>query len=154
MRNTRNPLFVTALGALVLTLALPAVAADSPLGTFVKKPERGKPEMTLTIDEWGPNKAKLTYRIKAANLVLTILSNLDGRDADVLVNGKPSGETMAIKLIDKRHSTAVVKMNGKQFGTSKASFSDDYKTLTVDNDFTETAGANEAGHSTEIWLRR
>jgi hypothetical protein len=149
----RNWAFVAA-SVLLAALALPALAADSAVGTYVKKSAAGKPEMTLTIDEWGPGKAKLTYRIKAANLVLTIISNLDGKDADVLVNGKPSGETMAIKLLDKRRSTAVVKMNGKQFGTSRGTFSDDYKTLTVENDFSENAGANEAGHSTEIWIRR
>jgi hypothetical protein len=60
---------------------------------------------------------------------------------------------MAIKLVDKRHSTTVVKMNGKPFGTSKGTFSEDFKTLTVENDFTATVGGNTAGKSTEIWVR-
>ena len=43
--------------------ASPAAAADSPIGTWLKKTETGKPAMTLTIEEWSPGKAKLTWRI-------------------------------------------------------------------------------------------
>ncbi|HEY6173001.1 MAG TPA: hypothetical protein VIX73_01105 [Kofleriaceae bacterium] len=143
------------LGASVLlAIASPAAADDSPVGTWVKKTEADKPKITLTIEVWGNDKAKLTYHLKQPSMELTIVSNLDGSDAPVLVNGKPSGETMAIKRIDKRHSTTVVKMNGKSFGTSKGVFSEDFKTLTVDNDFTESGGGNQAGKSTEVWIRK
>jgi hypothetical protein len=139
--------------ASLAAIGSPAGAADSPIGTWVKKAETGKPEMTMTIEAWGNGKGKLTYRIRGMDVVLTIVSALDGSDAQVLMNGKPSGETMAIKLVDKRHSTTVVKMNGKPFGTSKGTFSEDFKTLTVENDFTATVGGNTAGKSTEIWVR-
>lgn len=143
------------LGALaLLAIASPAVADDSPVGTWVKKTEADKPKITLTIETWG-DKAKLTYHLTTKPpMELTIVSNLDGNDAPVLVNGKPSGETMAIKRIDKRHSSTVVKMNGKPFGTSKGAFSEDFKTLTVENEFSESVGGNQAGKSTEVWVRK
>lgn len=131
-----------------------AEAADSPIGTYVKKAEPGKPAMTMKIEEWAPGKAKLTYHIKDPPLVLTVQSSLDGKDAPVLMNGKPSGETMAIKLVDKLHSSTEVKMDGKPFGTSKGTFSPDFKTLTVENDFSTAFGSNPAGKSTEIWVRK
>jgi hypothetical protein len=143
------------LASLVLLAgAPPAVAADSPVGTWVKKEEQGKPKMILTIETWGPGKAKLTWSIPGINTVLTIVSALNGSFAPLLANGQPSGETMGIKLIDKLHSSTVVKMNGKQFGTSKATFSPDFKTMTVENEFSESVGGNQAGKSTEVWVRK
>jgi len=153
MRRSLTVLMVT-VAALLLTGASPAAAADSPIGTWVKKAEAGKPAMTLEIEQWSPGRAKLTWRIAQANMVLTIVSTLDGSFAPLLMNGKPSGETMSIKLIDRRHATGVVKMNGKPFGTSKSTFSDDFKTMTVENDFSESMGGNQAGKSTEVWTRK
>ena len=140
--------------AALLAIASPAVADNSPVGTWVKKDEAGNPKMILTIEQWGSNQAKVTWHVKEAALVLTIVSKLDGSDAPVLVNGKPSGQTMAIKRIDKLHSSTVVKMNGKSFGTSKGAFSEDFKTLTVENDYAEPAGGNQAGKTTEVWIRK
>jgi len=140
----------------LMASAPPAAAADSPIGTWVKKSAAGKPEMTMDIAAWGSGKAKLTYhiKIKGTEMVLTVASALDGSDAPVLLNGKPSGETMAIKLIDRRHSSTVLKMNGKLFGTSKGTFSEDFKTLNVENDFSESVAGNTAGKSTETWTRQ
>jgi hypothetical protein len=141
--------------SLVLSMgSSPAVAADSPVGTWVKKSEAGKPAMTLTIEEWGPGKAKLTWRINISKLVLTLTSALDGSDAPLLIDGKVSGETMAIKLVDKRHAVTTVKMQGKPFGTSKSTYSADFKTLTIENDFAGSVGGNPAGKSTETWIRQ
>ena len=147
-------LIVTAVFVATLAGAPVADAADSPIGTYQKKVEGGQPAMTMKIEEWAPGKAKLTYHIKDPPIVLTVLSALDGTEAPVLMNGKPSGETMAIKLIDKLHSSTVVKMDGKPFGTSKGTFSPDFKTLTVENDFSTSAGGNKPGKSTEIWVRK
>jgi hypothetical protein len=143
-----------AVWASLTVMARPASAGDSPVGTWAKKAETGKPVMVLVIETWESNKAKLTYRIKEPAMVMTIVSALDGSDAPVLINGKPSGETMAIKRLDKRHSTTVVKMNGKPFGTSRGTFSEDFNTLTVENDFAETADGNAGGKSTEVWTRQ
>jgi hypothetical protein len=72
----------------------------------------------------------------------------------VLLGGRPSGETMAIKQTDGRHWTTVLKMNGQLFGTSKATLSADERTITVENDMTATAGTNPAGKSTETWVKK
>lgn len=137
-----------------LTAAPSAEAADSPIGTYVKKVEAGKPAMTLTIGQWAPGKAKLTYRIQDPPIVLTIASALDGTEAPVLINGKPSGETMAIKRLDNLHSSTIVKMNGKPLGTSKGTFSPDFSTLTIENDFSGGGAGGGAGKSTERWIRK
>jgi hypothetical protein len=153
---TRSLTVVMVMFAWLVSLmgASPAAAADSPIGTWLKKSETGKPAMTLTIEEWRPGKAKLTWRIPMSKMVMTLASALDGNDAPLLIDGKPSGETMAVKLVDKRHSVTTVKMNGKPFGTSKSTFSEDFKTLTVDNDNSGSAGGIPAGKSTEIWIRQ
>ena len=143
--------------ASLLSFVRPAVAADSPVGgTYVKKAKDGEPVMTMAVEAWGPGKIKLTWhiKIKGSDMTMAVVSKVDGTDADVLVGGKPTGETMAIKLVDKFHSMTVVKMNGQPFGTSKGSFSNDYKTLTVENDFSGPVGGNAAGKTTEVWVRK
>ena len=66
------------------------------------------------------------------------------------MDGKPSGETMGIKWVDTHHTFTVLKMNGKTFGTSKATFSADGKTITVDNVVTSAAGGQAVGKQSEI----
>jgi hypothetical protein len=140
--------------SLLLIAASPAVAADSPIGTWVKKGEGAKPAITLTIDEWGPGKAKLTWRLTEPQMVLTLVSALDGSFAPLLVDGKPSGQTMSIKLIDKRHTVGTMKMNGKAYGTSKSTISEDFKTMTVETDVSDAVSGNPVGKTTEIWIRK
>jgi hypothetical protein len=139
----------------VLVAARPAVAAESPVGTWVRSDSGSKAGViTMTIEEWGKGNAKLTYRFKGSDMVLTIVSPLDGSDVPVLMNGKPSGETMGIKLVDKYHSVTVLKMDGKQFGVSKGTYSDDFTKLTVENDMTAGAQGQTAGKTTETWVRK
>ena len=143
--------------AALLVGAPPAAAADSPVGTWVKKAAPGLPTMTLTIEAWGKGKAKLVWTFKGQGMdgvIMSVVSALDGKEAPVLLNGKDSGETMAISLVDKLHSLAVVKMKGKPFGTSKGTYSPDFNTLTVENDFTSAVGGNPAGKTTEVWTRK
>ena len=154
MKRSLTVLMVMVTALLLLVGESPVAAADSPVGSWVKKAEAGKPVMTLDIEEWSPGKAKLTWHIAQANMVLTIVLPLDGTSAPLLINGKPSGETMSTKLVDKLHTTTIVKMNGKPFGTSKATFSADYKTMTVENEYSESMGGNQAGKSTEVWTRK
>jgi hypothetical protein len=138
-----------------LLIAWPAMAADSPVGTWVKKKaEPGKPGMVLRIETWSTDGAKLTWELKGAKMAMTLATKLDGKDAPLLMNGKPSGETMAITRIDKLRSTTILKMNGKQFGTSKATFSADLNTMTVENDVSHGAGGIEVGKTTEVWTRQ
>jgi hypothetical protein len=79
---------------------------------------------------------------------------MDGTDVPVLVAGKPTGETMGIKSVDSHHTFTVLKVDGKQYGTSKAELSADLKTLTVENEFTAAAQGHQPGKSTEIWVRK
>jgi hypothetical protein len=61
---------------------------------------------------------------------------------------------MAIKLVDDHHMTAVLKMNGKTFGTAKGTISPDGKTLTVEDNFTSAEGSRPVGKQTETWVRK
>jgi len=98
----------------------------------------------------------MTYHIdiNGTETLLTVASRFDGSDADVLLAGKPSGETMAITRLDDHHVSTVVKLNGKPFGTSEATLSPDGKVLTVVNDFSLSVGGNPAGKTTETWVRQ
>jgi hypothetical protein len=138
----------------LLLIVSPAAAADSPVGTWVKKVESGKPGMVFKIEKWGSDGAKLTWELKNAKMVMTLATKLDGKDAPLLINGKPSGETMAITRIDKLRSATILKMNGKQFGTSKGTFSADFNTMTVENDTSRAVGGSEMGKTTEVWTRQ
>lgn len=149
-----------ALAVLVVFASLVASTArveadDSPVGTWIKKAEGYKPEMTMIIEAWSAGKGKLTYRVKGmGSIAVTIVSAMDGSEAPVLVSGKATGETQAIKLVDKYHSVTVVKMDGKPYGTMKGTFSKDFRTLTVENDFSAATGSSASGKSKEVWVRK
>jgi hypothetical protein len=136
------------------------LAADGAIGTWVRTAGPGVSpggEMTMTVEPWGNGGRKLTYRVKRPNqpdLILTVESPLDGTDVPVLLDGKPSGETMGIKRVDSHHSVTVLKMNGQQFGISRATLSPDGKTLTVENEITVQAGGRQPGKATERWVRK
>lgn len=155
MTRSLKALAVLVVFASLLASAPRVEADDSPVGTWIKKAEGGKPEMTMTVEAWGAGKGKLTYRVKGMmGIAVTIVSALDGSEAPVLVNGKASSETQAIKLVDKYHLVTVVKMDGKPYGMSKGTFSKDFRTLTVENDFSAATGGSAAAKSTEVWVRK
>jgi hypothetical protein len=90
---------------------------------------------SMTVEEAGSG-WKLTYRLVgpgAQEGVTTVVTQLDGKDAPILINGKPSGQTMAIRKIDSHHTFTVLKSQGKEAGTSKAELSADGKVLKVEN---------------------
>jgi hypothetical protein len=137
--------------------ARPAAAADSPVGTWKTMGDfsNAKGEMTMVIERWSKGGAKLTYRMVNQPIVLTLESKLDGSDAPLLMNGQPTGETMALKRLDGHHASNVLKMNGKQFGTSTATFSDDFSKLTIENQVQEaTQVGPPRGKTTELWTRK
>jgi hypothetical protein len=68
-----------------------------------------------------------------------------------LIDGKPSGETMAIKKIDSRHTVTVQKFHGKETGISKCEISPDGKVLTVENDYVDS---NPIGKKIQYWDRQ
>jgi hypothetical protein len=101
--------------------------AQIPVGTWVRQPTKSMPGVE---------------------------SRFDGSDAPVLMNGKPSGETMGIKLVDDHHASTVLKMNGTIFGTADGTLSPDGKTLTVIDDYNSAAGGQPVGKHTELWTRK
>jgi hypothetical protein len=134
-----------------------AVAADSPVGTWARVGDapKDKGNMTMTIERWNKSGAKLTYKMVDQPIVLTLETKLDGSDAPLLMNGQPTGETMAIKRVDGHHASNTLKMNGKQFGTSTATFSDDFSKLTIEDQIQEaTTVGPPRGKTTEIWMRK
>lgn len=143
--------------ALILLLAGQLAAADLWVGTWIRKSITGAPadkvEFTMTIETFGKNGYKLAYRLNGFPQVTTLESTADGTDGPVLIDGKPTGETMTITRVDDHHTTAVLKMNGKQFGTSSGTLSADANTLTVEDIYTGGAGM-PPGHQTEVWIRK
>jgi hypothetical protein len=92
--------------------------------------------------------------MNGTEMIMILETALDGTDAPLLVGGKPSGQTMAIRQIDDHHATAVLKTNGKPFGTAKGTLSADGKTLTIEDDYTAAAGGQQVGKQTEKWIRK
>jgi hypothetical protein len=87
-------------------------------------------------------------------MVMIVESALDGKDAPLMVGGKPSGQTMAIRQLDDHHATAVLKMNGEVYGTARGTLSADGKTLTIEDEFTSAMAGPPVGKLTERWLRK
>jgi hypothetical protein len=148
-----------------LACAVAVVALGSPgllraqleIGTWVRQAEASTPAMTMQIEACcGGGGRRLTYHIviEKTETSMVIETRLDGRDAPVMVGGKPSAESMAITRVDALHASTVVKMNGAQFATSLATLSADGKTLTVVTDNTSAAGGQPVGKVTEVWVRK
>lgn len=120
--------------------------------TWVRTDGHGK-GIVLSVAACCNGGLRFTWQIPAMGgqpaSTMTVDSPMNGADAPVLVGGKPSGETMAIKRVDDHHYSATVKMNGKPFGTSNSTVSADNKTMTVDSVF-GTGGQKV----TETWVRK
>jgi hypothetical protein len=128
------------------------VCAQSFVGTWVRQDT----PITMTVEVCCGGGRRLTYHVPVggSDLVMTVESGLDGKDAPLLVGGKPSGQTMAIRQVDDRHATAVLKMDGQVYGTARGTLSADGKTLTVEDDFSSAATGHPVGKYTERWIRR
>ena len=102
----------------------------------------------MTLEEVGTG-WKLTYKVvgptAAASTVSTVLTPLDGKEAPVLINGEPSGQTMAIKRIDSRHTVTVVSYQGKERSVAKSEISPNGKVLTVETDYATSNPIKLAG---------
>jgi len=127
------------------------------VGTWNK---RGDHPLMLMIIEPAGGATRITYRVLAPDGkplpqgVMTLVTQMDGNEVPVLVNGKASGETMAIRRIDERHTSTIVKMNGTPFGTSKSELSADGRTLRVENTGSGGASGLPAGTKVEYWDRQ
>jgi hypothetical protein len=146
-------------GGVLIVLALGVasmVQAQLSLGTWVKRSDSSpRGGLTMTIEACCNGGRRIVYRaIGRSDVLMTIESPFDGTEVPVLVGGKPSGETMAIKRLDDHHSITVVKMNGTTVGTSRAEISADGNTLTVENETTAATGQQPLGKKTETWVRQ
>ena len=143
------------IAVVVCLLGLSAlVHADGlPTGTWIRRDPMPGGAIALTVEAAGGGR-KLTYKFADASMVMTIVTQLDGKDAPVLLNGQPSGQTMAIKLIDDRHTFAVVKFQGKEGSTAKSELSADGKVLKVENMMPSSAGGAGQVILVEYWDKR
>jgi hypothetical protein len=85
------------------------------VGAWVQRENQQKVLLTMTVEEVGGG-WKLTHKMVGPEMpasTMTIVSELDGRDAPLLIAGKPTGQTMAIRKIDSRRTVAVLKFQGE-----------------------------------------
>jgi len=145
------------LGYLAYLISLsPVIGADNlPVGTWVRREAQEGVHITMKVEAAGAG-LKLTYTISGGqtpvNQVLTVLTQLDGKDAPTMMDGKPTGQTMAIRSIDGRHTEGVVKFQGKQISTSKSEISPDGKVLKIEN--TAPGADGKPAVTVEYWDRK
>ena len=121
-------------------------------GTWVRRPNKDGPSSTMVIEAAGSGR-KLTFKVPVASggtSTMIVTTQLDGKDAPVSVDGKPSGETMAIRLIDDHHAINVIKMNGNPMLTQKSELSADGKVIKVES----TSMVPGAQYGTEYWDKK
>jgi hypothetical protein len=132
-----------------------AAYAQLAVGNWERTDAAGK-GMTLTVESCCSGGLRLTYHVPAMGgqpaSTLTVDSPMNGTEVPVLMNGKPSGETMAIKRVDDRHFTGVVKMNGQPMSTSATTISADGKSATTES-MTQASGTAPQ-KVTETWVKK
>jgi hypothetical protein len=125
------------------------------VGNWARTDDKGM-GMTMTVEVCCDGGRRLIYHVPARGgqpaMMLTVDSPMNGTEVPAMVGGKPSGETMAIKRIDDRHYSSVVKMGGKPFGTSNATLSADGRTLTVEWVTQSPSGTSEK--VIETWVKK
>ena len=138
--------------ALVICLAgLSATlwASGIQTGTWVRRANKDGLSSTMLVEAAGTGQ-KLTLKFRfgnGASSTMICTTRWDGQDAPVYVDGKPSGETMAIRMVDGRHITTILKMNGKPMATQESEVSADGRVIR-----TETIPATPgAEHAVEYW---
>ena len=108
----------------------------------------------MTVEEVGIG-SNVTYKVVGpdapVSTVSTVLTPLDGKDVPLLVNGKPSGQTMGIKKVNNHHTVTILRFRGKETGISKAEISPDGKVLKIETDYAEW---NPIGKEIQYWDRQ
>jgi hypothetical protein len=113
--------------------------------------------MLMTIEAAGPG-LKITYRMLGPDgnplnqNVLTVVTELDGKEAPMLIDGKQSGQTMATLRTDANHASTIIRMQGKDFGRSTTELSPDGRTMKVENEF--VGAQTSAGKQVEFWDKK
>ena len=150
---------VLAIASMLTIVSFPhPAAAQMGLGTWVlQRTGNDTVDVTLKVDACCHGGRRLSYAVtapKGTSMSLIIESPFDGSDAPLTIGGKPTGETMAITRVDDRHATAVIKYNGEQVGTYRATISPDGSTLTVARDNTAPYPGQHVGKVEEIWKKK
>jgi hypothetical protein len=142
--------------AILLGFGAGNARAQIGVGTWVRTEGNiNGPRLMMTIEECCGGGRRMIYRMEGSSAIIQIVeTGLDGRDSPVLVGGKPTGQTMAMKQLDPLHSVTVLKTAGRPFGTARATVSADGNTMTVENELTEAQPGHIPGRSTERWVRR
>lgn len=147
--------FASVLAVLLAIGSIAVLRAQLGVGNWVQTIGGKVTGMTLTVEACCGSGYKLTYHLpEMPGMVMTVESALDGKDVPVLMGGKPTGETFAMKRIDATHVTTAMKMNGQPIGTSKAVLSADGKTLTVETDMSKGTPGQTAGKTIEVWTKK
>jgi hypothetical protein len=137
----------------LLSLSSVAWAASLWTGMWVQREPQQEGRLMMTIEEVGTG-WKVIYKIAGqppGSPVSTIVTQLDGKHAPFLIDGKPSEQTMAIKKIDSRHTVTVITFQGKQAGISKAELSPDGKVLKIENDYMDSNSGGPGGKQIQYW---
>ena len=140
--------------AVLMTLAPGRLQAQYSVGTWVQSaPMKG---LTMAVQECCNGGRRLTFHLTLGQQqqTFTVESRFDGSDVPVLVDGKPNGETMALKRDSDLRTTTVFKRSGKVYRRSTAVESADRKTLTVDNEFIDPADGRATGKMVETYARK
>ncbi|TKB89549.1 MAG: hypothetical protein E8D41_13155 [Nitrospira sp.] len=140
----------------VCLLSLSSVVSADSLwnGAWVLRvpPQEGRLIMTVEEVDTGWT---LTYQVVGpdapASTVSTVQTPLNGKEVPLLVNGKPSGQTMGIKRIDTYRTVTILKFKGKETGVSKAEVSPDGKVLKIEIDY---VSSNPIGKEIQYWDRQ
>ena len=140
--------------ALVIGLATltPMLRADQiPTGNWVRRPTKDGISSTMLVENAGAGQ-KLTYKVTVPNGTSTMIltTQYDGKDAQLYVDGKPSGETMAIRKVDDHHVTNVIKINGNSVSNQKSEVSADGKVIKTET--MSTVAGQPAG--VEYWDKK
>ena len=131
-----------------------SLQAQFSVGTWVQTaPMKG---LTMAVEGCCNGGRRLIFHLTLGQKTqtMTVESRFDGSDAPVLVDGKPSGETLALKRVDERRTTTVFKRDGKVFRKSTTAESADRMTLTVENEFIDTSDGRVTGKMTETYVRK
>ena len=149
-RGLRIKCLAVVIGLATLTAILHA--DQIPLGNWVRRPTKDGGSATMLVEGAGTGQ-KLTFKVAVANggtATMVVTTQFDGKDATVFVDGKPSGETMAISKVDDHHTTNVIKMNGNPFVTQKSELSSDGKVIKTES----TPMVSGAQGGVEYWDKK
>ena len=124
-------------------------AAGIQTGTWVRRANKDGIRSTMLVEATGTGQ-KITLKTRFGNggtSTMIVTTQWDGKDVPVYVDGKASGQTMALRMVDDRHITTIMRVDGKPMATQKSEVSVDGRMIK-----TETIPATPGEESTiEYW---